>query len=115
MFGCPSPSSGKGNELQQHSISCRSGRGEAPLSFRRAPRGLASRRCRVEVHHAKAIAQSYPRDFGSPAFTADNSSEDALAVSRQRIREDALLLLNTTVGARSSHRVASTNNPEPPA
>ena len=88
MFGCPSPSSGKGSELQQHSISCRSGRGEALLSFRRAPRGLALRRYRVGCHRAIMIAQSYPGDFGSPAFAADDSNEDALAVHSARIRKD---------------------------
>ena len=52
-----------------------SGRGEAPLSFRRAPRGLALRRFRVRLHHATAVAQSYRGDFGSPAFPADDSNK----------------------------------------
>ena len=80
--------------LQQHLMCCRSGRGEAPLSFRRAPRGLAVRRYRVRFHHATAVAQSYRGSFGLPASLASKSKRDALA---------AVLQLHTTV------------EPEPPA
>ena len=56
----------------------RRGRGEALLSFRRAPRGLALRRVRVRLHHAKAIAQSYRGSFGLPALLAGGGKKDAL-------------------------------------
>ena len=62
-------------------ISCCSGRGEAPLSFRRAPRGLAMRRYRVGIHHATAVAQSYPGGFRPPVLAAGDGSKDALAAT----------------------------------
>ena len=67
--------------LQQHLISCRSCRGEALLSFRRAPRGPALRRYRVRSYHATAVAQSYCGSFGLPAFLAPKGKKDALAVT----------------------------------
>ena len=68
-------------KLKQHVMSCCNGRGEAPLSFRRAPRGLAMRRYRVGIHHATAVAQSYPGGFRPPVLAAGDGSKDALAAT----------------------------------
>ena len=70
-------------KLWQLQVSCHSGRGEALLSFRRAPRGLALRRYRVRFHHATAVAQSYRGSFGLPASLASKSKRDALAAAPQ--------------------------------
>ena len=88
--------------LQQHLICCRSGRGEALLSFRRAPRGLALRRYRVRFHHATAVAQSYRGDFGSPASTAGDSSGDALAVHSARIPQGHVTVVHVSSRMRDS-------------
>ena len=44
--------------------SCRSGRGEALLSFRRAPRGLALRRCRAGVTTQQRLRSPPPGMLG---------------------------------------------------
>ena len=62
---------------------------EAPGGGRAAPARTA----------AAAAAQSSPGDVGSPAFAADDSSVDALAVHNARIRKDTRSCTTTCAGA----------------
>ena len=70
----------------------------APLLPTR-PKGTSHASLSSGCHHAKAIAQSSPGDVGSPAFAADDSSEDALAVHNARIRKDTRSCTTMCAGA----------------
>ena len=72
-------------------------RGAPLLPTRPKGTGLAS--LSSGCHHAAAAAQSSPGDVGSPAFAADDSSEDALAVHNARIRKDTRSCTTTCAGA----------------
>ena len=50
--------------LKQLSISCNNGRGEAPLSFRRAPRGLAMRRFGSGIPTQRRLRRPTPGVLG---------------------------------------------------
>mgnify|MGYP003315169629 CR=1 FL=1 len=52
------------SNLQQHISSCCSSRGEALLSFRRAPRGLALRRCRTGITTQQRLRSPPPGILG---------------------------------------------------
>ena len=70
----------------------------APLLPTR-PKGTGHASLSSGCHHATAVAQSSPGDVGSPAFAADDSSEDALAVHNARIRKDARSCTTMCAGA----------------